>query len=155
MPLIWHCVSVSDGQAVFFSTNLPSYSAVFQQAVNSFIRTSTSLAQPQPVWTILEIYGWSLVSCRSNQKHFLLKLQSSAQATKVFFLDSFISQHKTYHSMLILLGMNTIEKGVLENNILTLNTTYMQLHPALDTQLVPKGVRNAVKYLILYSYHLN
>jgi hypothetical protein len=39
-------------------------------------------------------------------------------------------------------GLNMIELGTLQNHAVTLNISYMQVHPSLDNDVLPLGVIN-------------
>ena len=37
-------------------------------------------------------------------------------------------------------GLNTVEIGTIESDVVVLNMTYMQIHPELDLNVLPVGV---------------
>lgn len=49
-------------------------------------------------------------------------------------------------------GLNMIELGIIENNAVTLNISYMQVHPAMNNDVLPLGVSIIVNFLSPYYY---
>lgn len=47
-------------------------------------------------------------------------------------------------------GLNMVELGTLQNHAATLNISYMQVHPAMDNEVLPIGVRSTPCILAIF-----